>query len=73
MEDESLYARVRVIADEVLAGIPHVGVDVDGTGHAHVSIDLMALSSGERTTWVHTMAPCLTGGTGCEAEGKQQG
>ncbi|NNC20019.1 IS5 family transposase [Corallococcus exiguus] len=32
-----------------------------------------AVSSGERTTWVLTMAPCLTGGTGCEAEGKQQG
>ncbi|NOK16466.1 hypothetical protein [Corallococcus carmarthensis] len=47
MEEASVYEQARAIADEVLRGIPHVGVDVDRWGHASVSLDLLNEDSGE--------------------------
>ncbi|NPC70099.1 hypothetical protein HPP05_10125 [Corallococcus exiguus] len=47
MEEASVYAQARAIADEVLHDLPHVGVDVDRWGHAYVSIDLVNPDTGE--------------------------
>ncbi|AFE06417.1 hypothetical protein COCOR_05505 [Corallococcus coralloides DSM 2259] len=47
MEETSLYEQARAIADEVLEGVPHVGVNVDPWGRVHVSIDLVNPDTGE--------------------------